>query len=135
MRKYSEEMDKMQQEAVRRMQEMQSRGKPRPPNEQQIQHNHSQKQTTVALHNTTDSCNSSTSNNITDGNSYNENSNHRNSCSSVGNSSNSSGGLQSGFFESIFQDKERSLILMLLILLSTEKTDAGLMLALVYLLI
>ncbi|MEE0060200.1 MAG: hypothetical protein UE295_05170 [Acutalibacteraceae bacterium] len=131
MRKYGEEMDKMQQEAVRRMQEMQSRGKPRPPNEQPTQHNHSQKQATAMLNNSTDSCNSNNSNNS----SCNQNSNNKNSCSSMSNSSNSSDGSQSGFFDSIFQDKERSLILMLLILLSTEKTDAGLMLALVYLLI
>ncbi len=131
MRKYGEEMDKMQQEAVRRMQEMQSRGKPRLPNEQIQQQNPPQKQASVALHSSTDSCNSNSS-------SCNENSCNNNICNNNicnSNTGNGTASSQLGFFDSIFQDKERSLILMLLILLSTEKTDAGLMLALVYLLI
>lgn len=111
MRKYNEEMDKMQQEAVRRMQEMQSRGKPA-----NVQHtashsvNAEQNQNQephhkpVPVHNE-DCCESDTQIK------------------------------QPSFFESIFHDKERSLILLLLLLLSTEKTDTGLILALVYLLI
>lgn len=111
MRKYSDEMDKMQQEALRRMQEMQSRGKPvavsNTTNEEQ---SHEKKQPppisapdSVPIHKKPEICNTENK--------------------------------QPSFFESIFQDKERSLILLLLLLLSTEKTDTGLILALVYLLI
>ncbi len=112
MRKYSDEMDKMQQEAVRRMQEMQSRGKPTTPiniTPEQSQHqaekrNQSQQSTQIpVVHNESEVCKSSAK--------------------------------QPSFFESIFHDKERSLILLLLLLLSTEKTDTSLILALVYLLI
>ncbi len=135
MRKYGEDMDKMQQEAVRRMQEMQSRGKSRPPNEQSAHHNYTQNQANATLHNSTDSCNINAGNNSNcNENKFNEISNNKNNINSCNTGSNSASS-QLGFFDSIFQDKERSLILMLLILLSTEKTDAGLMLALVYLLI
>lgn len=112
MRKYSDEMDKMQQEAVRRMQEMQSRGKPTAPinitheqNQQQAEKSNQAKQPAQipVVHNEPEVCKSSAK--------------------------------QPSFFESIFHDKERSLILLLLLLLSTEKTDTSLMLALVYLLI
>lgn len=111
MRKYSDEMDKMQQEALRRMQEMQSRGKPvavsHTTNTEQPQE---KKQTSplsapnsVAVNKKPEICDTENK--------------------------------QPSFFESIFHDKERSLILLLLLLLSTEKTDTGLILALVYLLI
>lgn len=115
MRKYNEEMDKMQQEAVRRMQEMQSRGKPvhthRQENTEKGQSKEPPEQT-VQIHK--------------------ENENAINTCS---NNINSNTNKQPSFFESIFHDKERSLILLLLLLLSTEKTDTSLILALVYLLI
>lgn len=105
MRKYSDEMDKMQQEAVRRMQEMQSRGKSsvvaQSVNSERKQSIESQAN---SVHNEKDNCKVSSSK-------------------------------QTNFFESVFHDKERSLILLLLLLLSTEKTDTGLILALVYLLI
>ena len=107
MRKYSDEMDKMQQEAVRRMQEMQSRGKPsavtQSANSEQKQIREEQKNP-VPVHNEEENCEIASNK-------------------------------QKSFFESIFHDKERSLILLLLLLLSTEKTDTGLILALVYLLI
>ena len=42
---------------------------------------------------------------------------------------------EGGILDIFFKDKERSVILMLLLLLMDEKTDAGLLIALVYLLI
>ncbi|MEE1077037.1 MAG: hypothetical protein UHY68_07235 [Acutalibacteraceae bacterium] len=111
MRKYSDEMDKMQQEALRRMQEMQSRGKPvAVSNTTNAEQSQEKKQASpisapdsVPIHKKPEICNTENK--------------------------------QPSFFESIFHDKERSLILLLLLLLSTEKTDTGLILALVYLLI
>ena len=113
MRKYSDEMDKMQQEAVRRMQEMQSRGKPvavshttnaeQPQPQDKKQASPVSVPDSVPVHKKPEICDSENK--------------------------------QPSFFESIFHDKERSLILLLLLLLSTEKTDTGLILALVYLLI
>ncbi|MEE0931107.1 MAG: hypothetical protein UIM53_08905, partial [Acutalibacteraceae bacterium] len=102
-----EDMDKMQQEAVRRMQEMQNRGRPLPPSEKK-----SVKMSPVP-------CPSETP--------------EEQRC--IENPKPKSSGKSQGFFDVLFQDKERSLILLLLLLLSTEKTDTGLILALVYLLI
>lgn len=108
MRRYSgEDMDKMQQEAVRRMQEMQNRGRPLPQPEKK----------------TMDLPPATCAPEITEVPRCTENTKPKPS------------GKSQGFFDILFQDKERSLILLLLLLLSTEKTDTGLILALVYLLI
>lgn len=108
MRRYSgEDMDKMQQEAVRRMQEMQNRGRSLPPSEKK-----SEDIPVVP-------CPVETS--------------EEQIC--VENSKKKPSGKSQGFFDVLFQDKERSIILLLLLLLSTEKTDTGLILALIYLLI
>lgn len=106
MRRYSEDMDKMQQEAVRRMQEMQSRGK----------------SSTAPLH-------EQTSNPAVPQPKETEH------CENNFKSEFKPNKEQNNVFDSLFRDKERSLILLLLLLLSTEKTDMGLILALVYLLI
>lgn len=108
MRRYSgEDMDKMQQEAVRRMQEMQNRGRPMPQAEKKPVEM-PQMQCTPEI---------TEPQNCIEG------------------SKTKSSGKSQGFFDILFQDKERSLILLLLLLLSTEKTDTGLILALIYLLI
>lgn len=108
MRRYSgEDMDKMQQEAVRRMQEMQNRGRSLPPSEKKSE---DIPVVPCPLETTEE---------------------HR--C--VDSPKTKSSGKSQGFFDILFQDKERSLILLLLLLLSTEKTDTGLILALIYLLI
>ncbi|MEE0859451.1 MAG: hypothetical protein U0M12_08315 [Acutalibacteraceae bacterium] len=106
MRRYSEDMDKMQQEAVRRMQEMQSRGKPSATPVHEQKQPSVQPQPEVIEHNEENCITGVTPNKK-----------------------------QNSVFDSLFLDKERSLILLLLLLLSTEKTDMGLILALVYLLI
>lgn len=108
MRRYSgEDMDKMQQEAVRRMQEMQNRGRALPSSEKK-----SEDIPVVP-------CPPETT--------------EERKC--VDPPKIKSSGKSQGFFDILFQDKERSLILLLLLLLSTEKTDTGLILALIYLLI
>lgn len=96
-----DDMDKMQQEAMRRMQEMQSRGKQQPAEQQNKTNNEKatekpptpikQQKQEIKPH--------------------------------------------KSFMDTLLQDKERSLILLLLLLLSTEKCDTGLVLALIYLLI
>ncbi|MEE1055709.1 MAG: hypothetical protein UH239_00480 [Acutalibacteraceae bacterium] len=108
MRRYSgEDMDKMQQEAVRRMQEMQNRGRPLPPSEKKTM----EMPSVPCPPETTE----------------------EQRC--IENPKSKTTGKSQNFFDVLFQDKERSLILLLLLLLSTEKTDTGLILALIYLLI
>ena len=105
-----EDMDKMQQEAVRRMQEMQIRGRggrASPPVPEK-------KENTV-------------SSSVPEKTSVTE--------IQVSQSQNSSSEKNSGFLDMLFQDKEKSLILLLILILSSEKNDTGLLFALAYLLI
>lgn len=111
MRRYNDDMDKMQQEAVRRMQEMQNRGKPVSSQEK----SNSQKKPPESVMQSP----VHTSNNTAE-----------NEKISVKEPTH-----QKSFIDLLMHDKERSIILMLILLLSTEKTDAGLILALIYLLI
>jgi len=116
MRKYGDDIDKMQQDAVRRMQEMQSRGKAG--NIDRMGNPHSVAKPNNNTENTAD-CEKEDIIHNPHINTLNENSRKK----------------EIGFFDALFKDKERSLILLLLILLSVEKTDTGLILALIYLLI
>lgn len=104
-------MDKMQQEAVRRMQEMQNRGKP--VNSQEKSNPQKNPPEPVMQSPVQTSNNNAESEKI-----------------SVKEPTH-----QKSFIDLLMHDKERSIILMLILLLSTEKTDAGLILALIYLLI
>lgn len=94
-----DDMDKMQQEAMRRMQEMQNRGKQTA--EQPVKQEQEKKQDKP----------------IKPNKQQQPQIKHK------------------SFMDTLLQDKERSLILLLLLLLSTEKCDTGLILALMYLLI
>ena len=110
MIKYTgEDMDKMQQEAVRRMQEMQNRGRgraaPPPPEKKEA----------------------AVSSSVPEKTSVTE--------IQVSQPQNSSSEKNSGFLDMLFQDKEKSLILLLILILSSEKNDTGLLFALAYLLI
>ncbi len=107
-----EDMDKMQQEAVRRMQEMQIRGRggrASPPvpekKENTVPAVSSEPQETPAKE------------------------------IKVPPAHNSTPKKDNGFLDMLFQDKEKSLILLLILILSSEKNDTGLLFALAYLLI
>lgn len=106
-----EDMDKMQQEAVRRMQEMQIRGKGRnsptvpekkenavPPVSSAPEETEPKELKAPPPHNDIPK-------------------------------------KDNGFLDMLFQDKEKSLILLLILILSSEKNDTGLLFALAYLLI
>lgn len=111
MRRYSDDMDKMQQEAVRRMQEMQNRGKSVNSSEKSnSQKNPPEPVIQSPVHTTNNTA--------------------KNEKISAKEPTH-----QNSFVDLLMHDKERSIILMLILLLSTEKTDAGLILALIYLLI
>ncbi len=96
-----DDMDKMQQEAMRRMQEMQNRGKQQPvdPANKPVQEKKPEQSHAAEKQKKQDIK------------------------------------PQKSFMDTLLHDKERSLILLLLLLLSTEKCDTGLVLALIYLLI
>lgn len=111
MRRYGDDIDKMQQEAVRRMQEMQNRGRT-PQNTEPIKKEQNLVSKEVKEENKIEQPDISFDSSKIQINKK-----------------------QNSFFEALLHDKERSLILLLLILLSTEKTDIGVILALVYLLI
>ncbi len=111
MRKYGEDIDKMQQDAVRRMQEMQSRGKT---GGMTVQH-------------------SRQTNNQPEAN--NEDYQEPQPVKRENRIREAPPHKQGNFLDMLLNDKERSLIVLLLVLLSAEKTDTGLMLALIYLLL
>lgn len=110
MRKYGEDIDKMQQDAVRRMQEMQSRGKA---GGMTVQHRQTNNQPKA------------------DNEDYQE----PQPVKRQGKIKEAPSHKQGNFLDLLLNDKERSLIVLLLVLLSAEKTDTGLMLALIYLLL
>lgn len=111
MRRYSDDMDRMQQDAVRRMQEMQNRGKPVTNTEKPPAVQEKPVETVLPQENETQ-YNAQPQNNAISQRQSNQN-----------------------FLDLLMHDKEKSIILILILLLSTESTDTGIILALIYLLI
>lgn len=111
-------MLKMQQEAVRRAREMQNRARPAPVPPSRVPPPKEVRQEPQMSNN-----------------SNNNNNNNGGGFSRQPIRGEPRKDKQSGIFEALFKDKEKTLILSLILLLMDEKSDNSLMLALLYLLI
>lgn len=119
MAQQGEDMDKMQQEAMRRMQEMHTRAyKPKPQNRsrQPAPPASAQNRQTAKEQNT-----AAVKNEVC--------------ADEQGKSISKKSDERKDLFSELFRDKEKSLILLLILILSVEKADTGLILALMYLII
>lgn len=119
-------MDRIQQDAMRRMQEMQARAKIQQPhaqqqNTQQGNMGHNPPQTSSAAEKRAARRSPSTKRNSPGKN--------------AGGKKPIASPAHNDLLGSLFEDKERSLILILILILSSEKADSSLILALMYLII